>query len=322
MKETMKKTHNLYQMKTKLLTLAPLLGMIFTIFIFAILTDGKTISAINLKNLSNQVVVTALVAIGSIFAFSCGALDMSLSGCVCVSAIAGAIVASKTGSFTAMIATIVAVSLLIGLAKGLFAAYLELPVFIVTIVLGTILTSIGLVLLGKQTIVSVSHCITISDVTWINVVVIAVFYIFALILFNYTKLGKSIRMQGGNIRSARQSGIRIRQNVIYSFLIGGVGVALAAIVLLLRTKTASASSGGTIGTDIMVAIVLGGMPLSGGPRSKISAALIGTVTICALNNGLVVLAVSNDIIQIIRGVIFLVVVFITVLSYRTKMLPR
>ena len=103
---------------------------------------------------------------------------------------------------------------------------------------------------------------------------------------------------------------------------GGVGVALAALISMLSTKTVSSGTGGVVGTNIMVALVLGGMPLSGGPRSRISAALIGSLIITVLNNGLTVLGLSIDIIQLIRGVIFLVVVFITSMTYRTKLLPR
>ena len=71
-----------------------------------------------------------------------------------------------------------------------------------------------------------------------------------------------------------------------------------------------------------MALVLGGMPLSGGPRSKISAGVVGAATITVLNSGLVIMGVGTGTIQIFRGVIFLVVVFVASLNYRTQLLPR
>ena len=51
---------------------------------------------------------------------------------------------------------------------------------------------------------------------------------------------------------------------------------------------------GSLGNDVMVALVLGGMPLSGGPRSKISAGIIGAATITILNSGLTILGLDVE----------------------------
>lgn len=300
----------------------PYIGLALTVIVFAIITEGKTVSAINLKILTNQIIVTALVAIGAVYAFASGALDLSLSGSVALSAIAGAVIGLRYESFIVMIVTTIIASFLIALFKGVVAAYLKLPIFIVTIVFGGILSAIGLVLLGKETTLSVRSLVNVSNMTWINIAFVAVFYLFALYIFNYTKIGKSCKLQGGNLLAASQLGINAKKNIIIAFLMGGIGVALAAIIILLQTKTATATTGGSVGINIMIAIVLGGMPLSGGPRSKMSAAIIGAVTISVLNNGLAVIGVSTGVVQIVRSVVFLVVVFITSLSYRTKLLPR
>jgi ribose transport system permease protein len=290
--------------------------------VFAVLTEGKTVSAINLKILSNQVILTALVAMGAVFSFSCGAFDMSLGGSLCLSAIAGAIAGTKTNSLLVMVLVTFTVSMIIALLKGLIAANLTLPIFIVTIIFSGFLSAIGLVLLGKETTISLSGIVTIDNMTYINIFILSGFFLLSLFLFNYTKIGKAMKLQGGNFIAATQSGINSKRNVIMAFAMSGVGVALAAIITLLRTRTATAATGGSIGNDILVAIVLGGMPLSGGSKSKISAALIGAATITILNNGLSVYGVSNDMIQIVRGLIFLTVVTITAASYRTKLLPR
>lgn len=301
---------------------APIIGFVLIAVYFFIVTDGKIFSPTNLKSLTNQVLITALVGIGAVFVFGAGAFDMSMSGSVCLTAIIGAKVAMATGSIPYMLIACLVVALALGLVKGLLAAYVDVPFFIVTIVIGALLGALGLLIMGKETVLSITNLPTIEDMTPINVSTLGVFYLIGLVIFNYTKIGKSCKLIGGNAVAARQSGINIERNKIIAFLIGALGVSLAAIIILLRTKTASPTTGGTIGIDIMVALVLGGMPLSGGPHSKISAALVGAATITVLNSGLVIMGAGTGTIQIFRGVIFLAVVLVASLNYRTQLLPR
>jgi ribose transport system permease protein len=301
---------------------APVIGFVLISVFFFVITDGKIFSLTNLKSLTNQVLITALVGIGAVFVFGAGAFDMSLSGSVCLTAIIGAKVGMATGSIPVMLAACLAVALALGIIKGLMAAYVDVPFFIVTIVIGALLGALGLLIMGKETVLTMTNIPTISDMTLVNIITLGGFYLFGLVLFNYTKIGKSCKLIGGNAVAARQSGINIEKNKIIAFLIGALGVSLAAFIILLRTKTASPTTGGTIGIDIMVALVLGGMPLSGGPRSKISAAIVGAATITVLNSGLVIMGADTGTIQIFRGVIFLAVVLVASLNYRTQLLPR
>lgn len=301
---------------------APIIGFVLIALFFFILTDGKIFSPTNLKSLTNQILITALVGIGAVFVFGSGAFDMSMSGSVCLTAIIGAKVAMATGSIAYMLVACLIVSLTLGIIKGLLAAYVDVPFFIVTIVIGALLGALGLLIMGKEAVLSITNIPTIKDMTPINIITLGGFYLAGLIFFNYTKIGKSCKLIGGNAVAARQSGIKIEKNKIIAFLIAALGVGLAAFIILLRTKTASPTTGGTIGIDIMVALVLGGMPLSGGPRSKISAALVGAATITVLNSGLVIMGVGTGTIQIFRGVIFLAVVLVASLNYRTQLLPR
>ena len=74
-----------------------------------------------------------------------------------------------------------------------------------------------------------------------------------------------------------------------------------------------------------MAIVFGGMPISGGARSRIHAALVGGFSFMLLNDILAILIDSSSaygITQIVSAVFFLAVVYITSMNYRTSLLPR
>ena len=301
---------------------APILGLVLISIVFSVLTGLRIFGPINLQSLTNQVLITALVSAGAVFVFGSGAFDMSLGGSLGLTAIIGAEVAMATGSIVWMALACLAVSLLIGLVKGLLAAYVEVPFFIVTIVIGVFLGALGLLVMGKETVLTISTLPAIADMTPINLASLGFVFAAGAFLFNFTKLGKSCKLVGGNERAARQSGIEVRRTKILAFLVSALTIAIAATIILLRTKTASAFTGATAGTDIMVALVLGGMPLSGGPRSKLSAALVGAASITVLNSGLAILGAGPGVIQALRGITFLAVVYVASLSYRTGLLPR
>lgn len=309
-------------------SLAPLGGFLLLVAIFAALTNGGSLASSNLQSLGNQVIVTALVATGAVFVFGSGNLDMSMGACVCVSAVLGAMAAIPTGSIWVAFAVCMGSALVVGLLKGLFAAYVEVPIFIVTIVLGMVITSGVLALMGdKANLLLPSTEPTIptfsfNQMTLVNVITLGSFFIVCLIIFTFGTLGKRVKILGGSYVAARQTGIQIKRTKILAFLMGAIGIGLAAFVLLIRTRTVGANTGNTLGTDVLVALVLGGMPLTGGPRSSIYAGLIGAASITVLTNGLTMMGLPLEVIQTCRGVVFVVVVFIASMSYRTKLLPR
>ncbi|MCM8710329.1 hypothetical protein M2651_04725 [Clostridium sp. SYSU_GA19001] len=310
--------------KDIIVKMAPIAGLLFIVIVFTILTGGDILGARNLQSLTNQIMVTALVSIGAVFLFGSGVFDMSLGACVCIAAVLGAKAAKAGGSVAVVFLVILGVSLALALAKGIMFSTIKVPIFIITIVGGSVITAWALAVLGKETTILLNNLpkLTSTEMAIFNVILLGAFFLISLYFFNYTSLGKSVKLLGGNPRAAELTGINSTKIFMWTSFIGGIGVALAAFVILLRTNTASALTGGTIGTDVMVALVLGGMPLSGGPRSKISAAIVGACTISILNNGLTMMGLTIGTIQIVRGVIFLAVVLMTSLSYRTKLLPR
>ena len=307
---------------------APFVGFILIALFFMIVTGGEIFSTSNLQSLTNQVIVTALVSIGGVFNFGCGQLDMSLSGSLGLSAVLGAMVAIPTGNIWLAFIVCIGSALLLGLFKGVFSAYVQAPFFIITIVLGFVITAAILVMMGTETTLYLSNAVktiptlSFSQMTTVNVVSLVGFFVLCLILFNYTALGKKIKMLGGNIFAAKQTGIDVKKTKIISFLIAGLGVGIAAFIVLIRTRTVGYSTGGTLGLDVLVALVLGGMPIMGGPHSKISAGIMGAATITVLNSGLTMVGLSTEAIQITRGIIFIVLILVTSLGFRNKLLPR
>lgn len=308
--------------------IAPYAGLILVLVVFSITTKGALLSTSNLQAMSNNVIMTAMCTIGAVFVFSAGYFDMSLGGSLCLSAVLGTMATIATGSLVVGFLAILAVSVILGLIKGLLAAYVNVPFFIFTIILSSIFSAMVLVIMGNESTVYLSNAVKpipefgFFQMSVINVTSLVLFFLFCLVAFNYTPLGLQAKNMGGNIFSARQSGIATKKTTFTVFLFSALGVALAAFLLMLRTRTVGATTAGSVGNDVMVALVLGGMPLSGGPRSKISAGILGAITITVLNSGLTIMGLTTGQIQICRGIVFIVVVLVSSLSYRGRLLPR
>lgn len=306
----------------------PIVGFVLVLVIFSIATKGELLAPKTLVTILSQVMLTALVSIGSVFIFGSGCFDMSVGGTLCMSAVVGCYAGIATGSIWAMLLACLAVSLFLNVLKGLFAAYVDVPLFIVTIVLGSVLSALVLLIMGSETTIFLKNAVSpIPELSAngkliLNATILLGYYVGCVVLFNYTRLGREVKLLGGNPVTFRQTGLNAPKVKLLSFIVGGVGVALAAFVMLMTTRTAGASSAGSVGTDVMTALVLGGMPLSGGPRSRISAGLIGAATITVLNLGLQMIGLGTAAVQISRAIVFLTVVYVASMTYRTKLLPR
>ena len=89
--------------------------------------------------------------------------------------------------------------------------------------------------------------------------------------------------------------------------------------MICRNGSVAATMGTSTNTDVMLAIVLGGMPIYGGSKSRVYAPILGVLIVVALNNGLLMVGVDSSWVQGIRGIIFLA--FLLLGTKRAKLLP-
>ena len=308
--------------RESLLEFVPLLGLIVVIAVFAIVTKGTSVSPFNLKLLLNQGVILAVIATGSSFIFSMGNFDISLGACTCLAALVGALVQNATGNVVVALVAGLCTGIGISLIAGFCIAYFRLPSFIVTLAILMIITAGVSLIIGATSGVYLENDLKRFDTVAVKLIVLVVVVGLATVMFRFHRLGRSNKIIGGSQTVAVYSGISILRNTLLSFLISGIGIGLGAFLLLARTGCVSASTGTSLGFDIIIAIVLGGMPISGGAKSRISAAIIGAFTITALNSGLSLIGASPGVLQMVRGLLFLVVVTLLVLGHRERLLVR
>lgn len=320
-----------YKRKQLLITLLPAAALVVLMVVFCSLVNGMGYRLdIYLKKILNEGVVLAVVATGAIFIYSLGSFDISLGASTLFSATLGVMAYNATGSFGLMIAVIFGVAIGCSLLSSVLASVFHIPVFVTTVAMMSVLSAVASQIIsvngGAVGGISIpSQLVKPLDNVTFKLLMLGAYAALCIFIFNFTKIGRRLKFQGGNPVCAKLSGIQVNKYAIIAFVMAGIGVGLGAFLTLVYTPSVTATTAGGIGMNVIVAIVFGGMPISGGPRSRIYSALMGGFSYILLNNILKMVVSGNTgygVSQIVSAVFFLAVVFVTGLNYRTKLLAR
>ena len=97
-----------------------------------------------------------------------------------------------------------------------------------------------------------------------------------------------------------------------AFAVSGAITGFAAFLNVVKVGSITSTAGSQLETQILIALVLGGMPISGGVKVRFYNIIVGTLIYAILNNGLVMLGLSTSVQQLIKGIIFVIVVALTI----------
>ena len=284
------------------------IGIVILLVFFGVVTNFKSLTAGNLLLILQQSYVLLICATGVFFVMSMGSLDFSQGAIIGVASIA-VILAGQEHIALGMIAG-VAVGAAIGLINGILHARFKIGSFIVTIC--TMLAFRGLcAFLTTTSPHSAPIYMYMMDADKFAIPIVVIVLLGGVVVSRYTKFGQYVRMIGAGETAARFSGIKIEKTKIISFVAAGVLAGLAATINVIRVGSITASAGNLAETNVMIALVLGGLPVSGGAKTKFSSVILGVFMLSILNNGLVLLQIEPNLQQLIRGLIFLVIVAIT-----------
>lgn len=311
----------------KLMEAAPAAGLVILLGTFLAIAAAKNVNIpYSFKNIVNQSIITMIVATGAIYIYTLGAFDISLGASMCVSALVGAMAYNASGSVAVMLLVCVGCAVLISLTSSVLASVFNLPVFVTTIAMLSLLNAFSLVLIrinGTGDVIQVPAMAVMKlNTVWFKLLVMGIFTAVCVLTFNYMKLGRQQKFTGGNPLCARLSGLNAKKLSIIGFMMAGLGVGLGAFLTITYAPTLSRNTASSVGMDVIISIVFGGMPVSGGARSKIHAAIVGALSMTLLSQIMLMLNLDSGISQMIKAVIFLAVVYVSMFSSRKTILPR
>ncbi len=319
----MGKTMKNSSLKTHIGDIFSFAGLLLCVIVFSILSKGKLWSAYNLGVLVQQTCVYAILAMGAVFIYSMGYMDISLGAQVGVYCLLLILITNASGSLILGFVSILAIAILCGLINGYVSVKLGLPSIVTSIFLNAIFGGAQMLImerLGTNSI-SMDQKLTFFKQMPVMLAAIVIIALISVFLYQYTQLGKLVKGIGANETATSISGVNTTKWKVLAYVFFGVCIAVGALFLTARTNSAGKGTGAGYAMDIMVSLLLGGMPLSGGMRSKISAALVGTFTYVILANGLILSGVSTTLIYIIKAIVFMAVILMTCRK-KDGVLPR
>jgi len=263
----------------------------------------------NLLNITRQISVTLIVAIGMTFVILIGEIDLSVGS---VAALAGVVTAKtivSTGSIPLGILAGLGLGLAVGLLNGVLTVYGRIQSFIVTLAMLGIARGIALYWTDGRPVSQLPEEFDFWGAGYIgavptSTVVAVVVLVLGYLILHRTKYGTYILATGANREAARLSAIPVNRYRVIAFLIAGVLSALGGILITSRLLSAQPTAAEGLEMNAIAAVILGGASLSGGVGTAIGT-LLGAMTIGVIDNGMNLTGVSAFLQQVVKGLIIL-----------------
>ena len=286
-------------------SLLPIAGLIIIFLLFNVLTNFRMIG--NLPLVLSQVYVTMIAATGVFFIMTMGGLDFSQGSILGIASIVVCML-SKTSIPLAIVGGIAA-GAAIGAINGYFYVYRKIKSFIVTICTIKYLTTNAPVA-GSAKLIN-------FDSTELKIACTVLILVIGFVLFRFTKFGTYLKAIGAGEKAAMFSGIRTDRMKFWIFVLAGAITGFAAFINVIKVGSVTSSGGNQLETQILIALVLGGMPISGGAKVRFENIIVGSLLYIVLNSGLTMMGFSTQLMQLIQGVVFLV--FVAVFADRQSL---
>lgn len=295
--------------------------MILLAGFFSVVTDSFLTTS-NLLNISRQVSMLGISAVGMTCVILTGGIDLSVGSVMAIVNIVGALLMTRSG-LPILPATLItlAVAALVGLVNGIMISYVGVPAFIVTLAMMISLRGLAYVLCGGMPVWGLPEGFrTLGQghvgLIPIPVIIMLVVFILGWVFLNRTRVGRYIYGLGSNKEAVRLAGIRTALVGSIAYTISGLLTGMAGLIMLARINTGQPRIGTSFEMDVITAVVLGGVSMRGGSGSVLGV-LVGVFIIGILSNGMILLNISEYYQQIARGLVLLfAVTFDTVANLR------
>jgi ribose transport system permease protein len=280
-----------------------------------VLRDDGFLTTRNLLNIVQQTAPVTVMATGTVFVLTAGEIDLSIGSIVAISALLAAMVLRTEAWFVGAAAGLGA-GLGIGAVNGALVAYLRLPSFLVTLATMGLLAGVARWLTNLQSvpitnaifndIFGAGTVVAVPSLVLWTVAIVAIGHFF----YAESRFGAHVHAIGDNSAGSRAVGIRVDRIRFAVIALSGSMAALAGLLYAGRLHGARYTLGETDLLTVIAAVIVGGTRLSGGTGTVIGA-LIGSLLMGMLNNGLILMGLDVSGQMMVRGLIILAAIALT-----------
>lgn len=254
----------------------------------------------NFKAIICNLPIIAIMAIGMTFVLLVGGLDISVASILGFTAV-NVVLFHKLGWPTS---SVVIVSLAIGAMLGSINGLI-----ITRVGVNPVITTLGMMAFARgmaswfaldfeilrvkrifdEDFLLISRLYLPNQETQIipiTLIYIIVLYVGAAFVLKHTRYGRNLYAVGSNEHAARLAGINTTRIKFLSYVISGITASLAAVILVAQLSIGRDSAGQGSELEVITAVVLGGVSLSGG-KGNLLGVIIAVSILGVIRNGMV-----------------------------------
>lgn len=300
--EVQEKKFDWHQIKSYL----PIISFVAIVAIFAILTGGALITPRNITLIISGGFTLMIATVGVYMIMSMGCLDFSQGSMMGLSCA----VVCFLSQYNPILAILggMATGALIGLINALFHVKGQVQSFVVTMCMMFLLRGVIAYITTSSPVYAATYLTALATNTPLLIGIVVAVLVIAYLVLHFTALGSNLKAIGASESGARFAGINVQRTKIIIYVVAGAITGFAALINAIRIGSVTSQAGNMLETQILIALVLGGMPINGGARSRFSSVVTGVLSYLVLQRGLVMLGFTTEIQQLILGIVFVIMV--------------
>ncbi len=285
--------------------------ILLALIVLSTLLNRNFLTVQNLTNVSRQISITTIIAMGETLLIIAGMIDLAAGAVLALAGVLSVAVYKFTGSLALAMLVGLGAGILCNSLSGVVVVKFKTPPFIATLAMQTAARGAILLYCNGQNIYQIGDYVVFGQgyvgpiptpVLFMLGVVVLTWYI-----LRHTRFGRHLYAVGGNEEAARASGVSIGRTKFYAYMISGLYVGLAGVLYMSRNNAGLPNAGAGLEFEGMTAAIIGGTSFSGGVGTAMGT-LAGGFIMGFLNNVMNLLGIQAYAQQVVRGLIIVLAV--------------
>jgi len=299
--------------------------VILTVLVFSLL-ERRFYSPINIFNIIRQSAIYGILALGLGMVIVNGDFDMSFPSAVSLVGVTSILLIMHSVSPVLVFFIGIGIGLTVGAINALLVVYARIPAFIATLGVMTFLQGLAKYVTGGAEIYP-SHMPAFfklfgSTYTF-GIIPNAVFTfliigVAAVVLFDYSKLGRYMYASGSNPDAARHVGINVKRNRTLAFILSGMLSGISGLLLISMLRAANPTIGSGYMFPVIMAVFLGALFLRAGVVNA-PGIMVAAVFTAILANGFTMIGLPFYAKDIASGLILVIALLMICMLGRNPM---
>ena len=296
----------------------PLVGLVVIYVAFAA-ASGTFRTLDTAQTILTQAVILGTMAAGPTIVLISGGLDLSIGSMFALVAVVIGLMLNAHVPVAAVVVLSLAFGAACGTLNGAITVGTGIPAFIGTLGMMKVYRGIAELLGANQDMSKFPDSFQAIGAGYlIPISIMVVCFLLVYVFLSRTRLGFNCYAIGGSNEVSRLAGVPVKKYYLIYYTIGGLFVAVSALILAARLNFTNTSWGNGMELDAIAAVIIGGTSLSGGVGGM-GRTVIGVLIVTTLNTGLSHLGVSSSWQRVSIGIVIIFAVWLDVVQRRREL---